>query len=115
MSQVRKLCFLQSNPEVKLKFVHTDLNKQIQILQHSINYVIMFARGEKIAQSAIGRIRKSHARSGMNITPALYAHWKESFLQALSEVDPEYDSKHIAAWSSVLQKAIDYIVSGYNE
>lgn len=105
--------FLASSPEIARKFVNTDLEKQQELLAMSVNMVILFPQENKIAKNAVGRIRESHSRSGLNIEPHLYTLWVDSLVQAVSEHDPEFNDQLEASWRKVLQIAIDYIVGGY--
>ncbi len=105
--------FLASDRAIARKFVNTDLEKQQELLAMSVNMVILFPQENKIAKNAVGRIRKSHCREGLNIEPSFYELWKSSLIQAVSEYDVEYTSQIEASWQKVLQIAIDHIVEGY--
>ncbi len=106
--------FLDSHPDIKHRFANTDFDSQKHLLRQGINLAIMFASGNPVGQNGIKRIRKSHRKSGLNITPDLYPYWKNSFLQATSEFDPEFSDELKRQWDSVLQKSIDYIIDGYD-
>ena len=73
----------------------------------------MFVEGITVGDPGIKRIRESHGKSGMNIPPDLYPCWKASFIQAISDSDPEYCEQIRDAWDLVLQETIDYIIEGY--
>ncbi len=105
--------FLASDRAIARKFVSTDLKKQQALLAMSVNMVILFPQENKIAKNAVGRIRKSHCKEGLNIEPRFYELWKSSLIQAVSEYDVEYTSQIEASWQKVLQIAIDHIVEGY--
>ena len=105
--------FLACDPAIARKFINTDLEKQQDMLAMSVNMVILFPQENKIARNAVGRIRKSHSREGLNIEPRFYELWKSSLLQAISEHDMEYSPQLEASWGKVLQIAIDHIVTGY--
>ncbi|VAW85545.1 hypothetical protein MNBD_GAMMA17-624 [hydrothermal vent metagenome] len=105
--------FLASDRAIARKFVNTDLEKQQELLAMSVNMVILFPQENKIAKNAVGRIRKSHCREGLNIEPRFYGLWKSSLIEAVSEHDMEYNPQIGDSWEKVLQIAIDHIVEGY--
>ncbi len=105
--------FLASDPSVARKFAKTDLKKQQELLAMSVNMVILFPQENKIAKNAVGRIRESHQRTGLNIKPHFYELWAKSLIQAVSEHDSEFDSQLETSWRKVVQVAIDHIVEGY--
>ncbi len=105
--------FIKSSPVVARKLAETDVEKQQALLSQSVNMVILFPQGNKIAHNAITRIRGSHARNGLAIKPEYYKFWVDSLMAALAEHDPEFDDELEQAWRRVLQNAIDYIIEGY--
>jgi hemoglobin-like flavoprotein len=105
--------FLKSHPDIAPLFSKTDFDVQKTLLKHSVLLAIMFVEGISVGDPGIKRIRESHGKTGMNIPPELYPYWKTSFIQAISESDPEYSEQIQDAWDSVLQETIDYITEGY--
>lgn len=105
--------FLKSHSDIAQLFSKTDFTAQKKLLKHSVLLAIMFVEGISDGNSGIKRIRESHGKSRMNIPPMLYPYWKASFIQAISESDPEYTEQIRDAWDSVLQETIDYIIEGY--
>lgn len=101
--------FLQSHPDVKRVFVHTDLKTQHELLRHGIQLSLHFDSGQPIAQQGLTRIRQTHSAAKMNIPKHLYAYWKASFLQAVELTDPQFTPQLRREWDRVLQKAIDFI------
>ena len=107
--------FFDSHPDIRPKFINTNLDKQKQLLQQSVNLAILFADDVSYAKNGIGRIRKTHSKSNLNIPPNLYPYWKKSLIDAISEFDPEFTSQLAKEWDRVLQQTIDYVIEGYNE
>ena len=107
--------FLDSHPDIRPKFTNTDFSKQKRLLRQGINFAIMFADDVEFARSRITRIRTSHSKANLNIPPHLYPYWKKSFIEAVSEIDPQFSPQLAKNWDSVLQKTIDYVIDGYNE
>lgn len=106
--------FLASNSAIKPMFANTDMANQKQLLRQGLNLTIMFAEGNPVGESGLNRIRRSHAKNGLNIDPKMYRFWKASFLQAVSECDPDHTPDLAQDWDDLLQKAIDHIAAGYN-
>ena len=100
-------------PEVAEKFRNRDMGIQDGALRNGINLAIMFAEGNPIGKNGIHRIRKSHCRDELDIKPYMYPLWLDSFIEAVSEIDPNFDDEIEREWRSLLQKTIDYIVEGY--
>ncbi len=105
---------LDSHPDIKPRFANTDFDSQKQLLRQGINLAIMFASDDPMGKNGIKRIRESHSKSGgLNVPPDLYPYWKKSFIQAISEFDPEFSDELRKQWDWVLQKTIDSIIEGY--
>lgn len=107
--------FLNADPVIAEKFRDTDMQQQKQLLEHGIQLALMFADDNSVGKKGLARIRETHSRKNLNISPDLYSVWLESFMQAVEEIDPEYNVELDLEWREVLQKSIDYIVSGYND
>jgi hemoglobin-like flavoprotein len=106
--------FLASNSAIAPRFADTDFEEQKRLLKQGLNLAIMRAGGDLIGASGIDRIRKSHARSRLDIPPNLYPYWKSSIMQALREMDSEWSPQLEGTWDTVLQATIDHIVGGYD-
>ncbi|PIQ23254.1 globin [bacterium (Candidatus Blackallbacteria) CG17_big_fil_post_rev_8_21_14_2_50_48_46] len=107
--------FLDSHPDIRPMFANTNFEVQKGLLRQGINLALMFADDNPVGKSGLARIRESHGKKNLNIRPELYSYWKRSFMQAISECDNEYSPEIRAHWDRILQKAIDYIISGYDE
>ncbi len=64
--------FLESHPDIKPRFAHTDFDAQKHLLRQSINLAMLFANENPVGKKGINRIRQSHSQSGLNIPPELY-------------------------------------------
>ncbi len=101
--------FLKSNPAFVPMFAKTDLKKQKELLRHGVSLGLLYVEGKSIGENGLARIKKTHSKDEMNIDPKLYPYWKRSFLQAVSECDPNYSDEINAAWERTLQKIIDFL------
>jgi hemoglobin-like flavoprotein len=105
--------FMASHPDVKPHFAHTDFNAQVQLLRHGLMSVFMFAENNPIGQKALTRIRGTHRRTQLNISPPLYQYWTDSLIKTVSEFDGQFNAELERSWRQVIQPATDYIRSGY--
>ena len=105
--------FLDSDPKIKPMFANTDMEKQKQLLDHGLSLAILYVSGHAMGKRGLQRLRESHSRNNLNVSPELYPFWKQSLIQAVTELDPEYTDDIGRAWDEVLQQAIDYIAEGY--
>lgn len=105
--------FLATSSKIKERFTNTDFDKQKHLLRHGINLMIMYAEGNVVGKSGIDRIRKTHNRHQMNISPEYYSLWKLSLIKAISEIDYEFNAEVEQAWNKTLDVGIEYIKSGY--
>lgn len=106
--------FLDSHHDIKPRFDHTNFDSQKKLLLQGLDLTIMFASDQPVGRIGINRIKKSHCRAVLDIPPDLYPYWKKSFLTAISVLDPEFSDELKEQWDWVLQKSIDYIISGYD-
>ncbi len=107
--------FLASNPAIGPRFVNTDLEAQKKLLRQGVNLAIMFAAGNTIGVSGIGRIRDSHQKGRLDIPPALYPYWLDSFIKAMAEMDSQWTPALEKQWRDALQKVINFIIEGYDQ
>lgn len=105
---------MRTSPEIAERFRGTDMTGQKRILHHAINLVLAFFEHDPIGAWAIERVRRSHARSGLDIAPRLYEPWREAFLATIEELDAGMDDAVEIAWRVVLQSTIDYVAAGYD-
>ncbi len=105
--------FMDSHPDIKPRFASTNFDSQKRLLRQSIGLAILHARNNPVGRIGINRLARSHGKSGLDIPPRLYAYWKQSFIQAVSEFDEEFSESLRTQWDAVLQKTIDDVVAGY--
>lgn len=107
--------FLKSDPCLAPMFANTDFDKQKALLRQGVNLALMFADENVIGQQGLKKIRKSHSRQNLNISPYLYPLWINSFLKAVEQMDSEMTPELLRKWKTALTKAVEYIKSGYTE
>lgn len=102
-----------ASPEIAEKFKNTNLEKQKLLFAEGINFLIMHAAGQRIAQMKLDQIATIHDRGKVNVPPHLYPIWVRVFLEVAKQNDLDYDSDVESAWKIVLQQGIDYLISKY--
>lgn len=107
--------FIASHPAIQPMFAGTDMAKQHQLLRHGLMSALRFAQSEKnlMAKVCIDRIRESHGRKQLAISPDLYPFWLDSLVKTIAECDPGFDATLEREWRDMLQPVIDHIKSGY--
>ncbi|MCU9951637.1 globin [Pseudomonas solani] len=103
--------FLDSSPQIRAKFVDTDMPAQKALLRQGILNLVMFARG--MPDTKLRALGATHSREGFDIRPEMYDLWMESLLLTIAEHDKEHSTEVRAAWREVLNKGIEVIKSFY--
>lgn len=103
--------FLDSSPQIRAKFVDTDMPAQKLLLRQGILNLVMHARG--MSDSKLRALGESHSRARLDIRPELYDLWLNALLHTIARHDPEYSDEVRQAWREVLEKGIAIIKSHY--
>ena len=99
--------FIAESEQVKDYFKNTNMDKQKQMLLHSLaNMVIAYERPEILNDVAI-----RHGTKDLNIMPDLYISWLECLIQSAKCIDPLFDDEVERSWRIVMQNGIDYLIS----
>ena len=103
--------FLASSPEIRDKFVNTNMASQKLLLRQGIFNVVLYARG--MPGTKLKALGCSHSRQGMNIRPELYKLWFSALAASIREHDQESTIETILAWREVVTKSVDVILAEY--
>lgn len=103
--------FLASSPEIRDKFVNTNMASQKLLLRQGILNVVLYARG--MPGTKLKALGCSHSRQGMNIRPELYKLWFSALAASIREHDQESTIETILAWREVVTKSVDVILAEY--
>lgn len=102
--------FTASHPVVKLLFMNSDIDRQKRLLENGIEYILSFENEYKRAVQTISSFHQKLTPSSSSKIMAIYLkYWKESFIKAVENIDPEYDKELEENWNKVLQFVINYI------
>lgn len=108
--------FLATSPEIAEMFRNTDMAKQKQLLNGSLNFVLLYAKhpDQQFVRAKLEQVGQIHDRDHVNVRPDLYPLWVNSLLQTVKEIEgPQFDAALEQAWRSVLQPAIEILKSMY--
>ena len=105
--------FIASSSEVEKKFINTDMERQVQMLQKSMYQMMSFyllgTDGEHLQKIAL-----SHARNHYDISPELYDLWLDALLHTVSELDDGFTPEAGLAWRIVMTPGILYMKHYYD-
>ncbi|MFP4561108.1 MAG: globin [Thiohalorhabdus sp.] len=107
--------FLDSDPRIREQFTETDWEEQKRLLRQGVNNVIGFYEGSATGRSALSRIRQTHCRERMDISPELYDYWVESMIKAVQRLDPDFDPTLEQSWRDVLRYGTEFVKAGYEQ
>lgn len=105
--------FIASSREVASKLKDTDLEKQSALLEQAISMALLFSQNNVVSKHTMDRLRESHNRHNLDISPRLYSLWLDSLIKAAAEQDPEFTPKLEEQWRKMMHVAIDYIIAGH--
>lgn len=103
--------FLASSPDIRAKFVDTDMQAQQLLLRQGIMNIVLYARG--MPDTKLRALGCSHSRRGLNIRPELYTFWTNSLLKAIGDHDPHSSPEILQAWQEVIAQALEIIHKEY--
>lgn len=107
--------FIGSSAEVREKFKHTEFARQTRILSDSLYIMAIAAESssEGVAWKELDRLGARHARTDLDVRPALYDTWLECLLEAARQHDPEFSAEVEDAWRKTLGPGIERLRSRY--
>jgi hemoglobin-like flavoprotein len=105
--------FVKSHPSIAPMFARTDWAEQKQLLRTGLSMMIMLETGSTTARNALDRLGRKHAKTGLNIEPALYKHWLDSLIATVKETDPRFSPAIEQQWLTAMRKGIAIMTSFY--
>ena len=104
--------FLDSSPEVREKFEHTDFDRQKRMLAESL-LQLMLARTGLHSEILLDKVAEIHSSRGHDIKPHLYKLWRSCMLETVEKCDPRFNEEIREAWEATLNAGIVYMISKY--
>ena len=93
---------MDSSDEVREKFAHTDLGRQVQMLRRSLELAAAATEGEREGLSELTMRATTHDHAHLDVRPALYDLWTEALIATAAECDPDWSEVVEDAWRDVL-------------
>ena len=103
--------FFATSPEVREKFVGTDMQRQTRMVTASLYLSLLAADDVPYALDAIHKMGKRH--HGLGVEPQHFDLWLESLMATIAECDDEFDEAVDAAWRDVLNDSIERMLDAY--
>lgn len=102
--------FMGSSEEIRMKFRFTDLDKQYQMLQRSLELCAGATEGHPESLRELNERAKTHDRDHLNIQPAMYESWMNTLVDTAGEFDPLWDEEIESAWRKTLGFVVDHMI-----
>ncbi len=107
--------FVASSPDVKLAFAHTDMERQMAMLNASLYQIMnLYENRDDKAHTHMAALGAAHGKHGHRIPPALYDAWLESLMDAVKRCDPRYDRAIDEAWRDVMRVGIEVMKANWH-
>jgi len=101
--------FLETAQEIKEKFKDTDFERQSQMMEDSLNVILLMDEPGWESNQTLIDIAESHKK--MSVKSEFYQYWQISLLAAVAECDPQYDETILRAWREKLEKGIEFMMT----
>ena len=100
--------FIQSSPEVKAAFAHTNMERQRAMLHASLYQLMnLYEHDDEDARKHVEELGAIHGAYGHRIPLHLYDLWLDSLMQAVAASDPQFSPELDAIWREVMEHGID--------
>jgi hemoglobin-like flavoprotein len=108
--------FIASSAEVRDKFKDTEFARQARVVTDSLYIMAVVAESKEdaIGWRELDRLAARHARTDLDVRPALYDDWLECLLAAARQHDPEFSNGIEDAWRKTLAPGIEYMRSRHS-
>jgi len=100
--------FIASDPEISKMFAHTDMERQISLLQESLLHMIDFSNS-KVANERMRQVATYHGPAEMNIPQHMFDLWMDRLIATVRERDSRFNVHVEMAWRVSLAPGIAFI------
>jgi hemoglobin-like flavoprotein len=107
-------CFIETNPDIKEKFKHTNMENQKLMLKNSLVHMSSFYV-EKIADEYMENISKVHSKVQKDIPAYMYDLWLDCLIETVKDYDPDFNQDVELAWRLVMASGIVYMRFNYDK
>jgi len=106
--------FLSKSNEIAVKFAHTDMQRQKEMLHQSLRHMVDFSV-QRRASEELREIAERHSVSQIDIDPGLYDIWLDSLIETAQLFDPLFTEEIELAWRVVLAPGVVYMKFKYDK
>ena len=99
--------FTSSSELVKKAFRNTDMNRQKDMLEDSLRYIVDFA-STKTSNSFLQGLAIVHRKIN-NIDDNMYDLWLNAILATVKEIDSDYTEQDELAWKIMLSPGMEFM------
>ena len=100
--------FIASDPEISKMFAHTDMERQISLLQESLLHMIDFSNS-KVANERMRQVATYHGSAKMDIPQHMFDLWMDRLVATVRERDTRFNAHIEMAWRVSLAPGIAFI------
>ena len=100
--------FIASDPEISKMFAHTDMERQISLLQESLLHMIDFSNS-RVANERMRQVATYHGSTEMNIPLHMFDLWMDRLIATVRERDTRFNAHIETAWRVSLAPGIAFI------
>ena len=105
---------MKSDEEIRKKFEQVNMEVQTDNMARAVVMSFLFAsNNHHTAGKVIDKVRESHSKNNLNISPQLYDKWLDCLLQTVAVCDPEANEELLSDWHAVMSVAVNHIREGY--
>lgn len=90
-------------------FAHTDMNRQIAMLKHSLFYIVSYYVTNS-PSAELNRLSEFHR--GLELEVDMFDEWLDALIHTVAESDPEADEATLLAWCWAMTPGITYMRLG---
>lgn len=106
--------FMSSSEEVQKKFEGIPERRVSRILRKGLYLILMSYEEQEDALAEMDRLGELHDKNHLDVHAGLYALWLNCLLQAVEELDPQFDPKVETAWRTVMKSGIELLLGRYD-
>jgi len=99
--------FLDTSDEIREKFKNSDFERQINMMQKSLNTIISVSESNWESDKFLSEMAKKHKQ--LDIKPEHYELWENSLLATVAQCDQQYNEEICEAWKHILHRGIEFM------
>lgn len=102
--------FMLTHQDVAEMFVNTDMEKQFGVLHSSLHELVKFSLTHERTDYIV-KLAHVHGSRGLKIKPQFYDYWLDALIEAVKEMDSDFEPEVETAWRVILAPGIAFMMS----